>query len=155
MRPAHVRNPCVSNLFDDVLPTPSRRLTPLMSRRRLLIALAAAATLSACAPASSNAYITGIGDQQYSMFTDPLFTPLHIKRVRYIAPYDAATKGNCKGCTIVDLDVLDSTNVNSTIKYIRTFQKYAKRGKPKIWGLHNYSDTNRFRNKGTKAVLKA
>ena len=52
------------------------------------------------------------------------------------------------------LDVLDSTNVNSTIKYIRTFQKYAKKGNPRIWGLHNYSDTNRFRNKGTKAVLK-
>jgi hypothetical protein len=214
-----------------------------MPRRRLLIALTAAALLSACAPASSGAYVTAIGDQQFGMFTDPLFTPLGIKRVRYIAPYDSAIKDdferhdvdlflaaakasgakvlvsfshsrrknlthhlpsvreftkdfkafkkrypqvkeyspwneanhssqpthsspkraaelfialkrNCKSCTIVALDVLDSTNVNSTITYIKTFQKYAKSGKPKIWGLHNYSDTNRFRNKGTKAVLK-
>jgi putative glycosyl hydrolase len=215
-----------------------------MSRRRLLTALAVAAFVPACAPASSDAkYVIGMGDQQYGLFTDPLFTPLGIKRVRYIAPYDAAIKDDferqeadlfmaaaktsgrkvlvsfshsrrsgrtkhlpsvkeftkdfrafkkrypqvkeyspwneanhnsqptykspkrtaeffialkkyCKGCTIVALDVLDSTNVNSTIKYIKTFTKYAKKGKPKIWGLHNYSDTNRFRNKGTKAVLK-
>ena len=215
-----------------------------MSRRRLLIALSAAALTAGCAPATSHAYITAIGDQQFGIFTDPLFTPLGIKRVRYIAPYDAATKDdferqeadiylkaaqtsgrkvlisfghsrrkgrtkhlpsvseftkafkafkkrypqikeysawneanhssqpthkspkraaeyfialkrNCKGCTIVALDVLDSTNVASTVKYIKTFQKYAKKGNPRIWGLHNYSDTNRFRNKGTKAILKA
>jgi hypothetical protein len=216
-----------------------------MTRRRLLIALTtAAAFVPAAVPASSDAYVTAIGDQQFGMFTDPLFTPLHINRVRYIAPYDAAVKAdferrdvdlflaaakashakvlvsfshsrrkgltkhlpsvrefrkdfkafktgypqvkeyspwneanhssqptahnpkraaelfialkrNCKGCTIVALDVLDSTNVASTVKYIKTFQKYAKKGKPKIWGLHNYSDTNRFRNKGTKTILKA
>jgi len=214
-----------------------------MPRRRLLIALTAAALVTAAAPASSDAYITAIGDQQFGMFTDPLFTPLHIKRVRYVVAYDAATKDdferqqadlfltaartagakvlvsfqhsrrrgltrrlpsvseftkdfkafkkrypfvkeyspwneanhssqpthsnpkraaeyfialkhNCAGCTIVALDVLDSTNVDATIRYIKKFQKYAKKGQPKIWGLHNYSDTNRRRNKGTKAVLK-
>jgi hypothetical protein len=216
-----------------------------MSRRRLLIALTVAALVPAAAPASSDAkYVVAMGDQQFGMFTDPLFVPLGITRIRYIAPYDAAIKDdfarqdvdlfltaarasgkkvlvsfshsrrkgrthhlpsvkeftkdfkafkkrypqvkeyspwneanhssqptvhnpkrvaeyfiavkrNCKKCTIVALDVLDSTNVNSTISYIKKFAKYAKKGKPRIWGLHNYSDTNRFRNKGTKAVLKA
>jgi Glycosyl hydrolase catalytic core len=213
--------------------------------RRLLTVLAVAAFLPACAPATSDAkYVIAMGDQQFGLFTDPLFTPLHITRVRYIVPYDAAikndferqeadlfltaartshskvlvsfshsrrkgrthhlpsvkeftkdfrafrkrypqvkeyspwneanhssqptvhnpkrvaeyflaTKKYCKGCTIVALDVLDSTNIKSTIGYVKKFAKYAKKGHPRIWGLHNYSDTNRFRNKGTKAVLKA
>jgi hypothetical protein len=55
---------------------------------------------------------------------------------------------------IVGLDILDGTNVRATLRYIKAFKRYAK-VQPKIWGLHNYSDTNRFRNKGTKAVLKA
>ena len=59
-----------------------------------------------------------------------------------------------KGCKIVALDVLDAANIKPTIGYIRKFMKYAKKGKPRIWGLHNYSDTNRFQDKRTKAVLK-
>jgi hypothetical protein len=55
----------------------------------------------------------------------------------------------------VGLDVLDSTNIKSTVKYIRSFQRYTRSKPNKIWGLHNYSDTNRFRNKGTRAVLAA
>ena len=72
------------------------------------------------------------------------------------ATFYGIVKKSCKGCKIVGLDVLDSQDVKATVKYIKKFQKAAKRyGLPKIWGLHNYSDTNRFRNKGTKAVLKA
>lgn len=56
---------------------------------------------------------------------------------------------------IVGLDVLDSTNIKATIKYIKAFQRHTRSKPNTIWGLHNYSDTNRFRNKGTKAVLKA
>jgi hypothetical protein len=70
------------------------------------------------------------------------------------AKYYEAVRKNCKGCKIVGLDVLDSTNVNASVKYVKDFKKAVK-VQPKIWGLHNYSDTNRFRNKGTKAILKA
>ena len=35
------------------------------------------------------------------------------------------------------------------------FQHYARAHLPTIWGLHNYSDTNRYRSTGTKAVLAA
>lgn len=37
-------------------------------------------------------YLTGIGDEQPEMFGNPLWTQLHMKIVRYIAPYDAATR---------------------------------------------------------------
>jgi hypothetical protein len=209
--------------------------------RRLLLPLLALAALLAV-PAASQAYITGIGDQRAEMFTAPLFKPLGLKKVRYIAPYDAASvdfetqeadnylaaaktygadvmvafghsrkagrvarlpsvkeyikefkkfhkrypqvktfqtwneanhcsqptcknpkrvaeyyialKKACKGCKIVALDVLDAANIKPTLGYIRKFMKYAKSAKPRIWGLHNYSDTNRFQDKRTKAVLK-
>jgi hypothetical protein len=71
------------------------------------------------------------------------------------AGYYLALKRACARCTIVGLDVLDSTNVASTIRYIHAFQRDVRGNAPSIWGLHNYSDTNRFRNKGTKAVLAA
>jgi hypothetical protein len=38
-------------------------------------------------------YMTGIGDEQYEMFTNKLFLQLHTKIVRYIVPYDAAVRG--------------------------------------------------------------
>ncbi len=71
------------------------------------------------------------------------------------ALYYLALKRACQRCTIVGLDVLDSTNIASTIRYIHTFQHDVRGRLPTIWGLHNYSDTNRFRNRGTKAVLAA
>ena len=57
--------------------------------------------------------------------------------------------------TVVGLDVLDSQNISSTLRYIRDFKRYAGRNQPRVWGLHNYSDTNRFRDRGTRAVIHA
>jgi hypothetical protein len=37
-------------------------------------------------------YLTGIGDEQAEMFTDPHWQRLHTKIARYIAPYDAAVR---------------------------------------------------------------
>jgi hypothetical protein len=73
---------------------------------------------------------------------------------RRAAQYFNAVRANCAGCRIVGLDVLDSTRIQDTVRYIKAFQR-ATKVQPTIWGLHNYSDTNRFRNKGTKAVLAA
>jgi hypothetical protein len=59
----------------------------------------------------------------------------------------------CKGCTIVALDVLDQKGVE---KYMRRF--YAALGSSrryaKIVGIHNYSDINRKRTRGTKSIIK-
>jgi hypothetical protein len=204
---------------------------------------------------AASSYLTGIGDQQTEMFTNPLWTQLHTKIARYIAPYDAAVrpyslqlarewitaaeadhqqvlvafyhseytptkmpsvavyqrdvqkfiklfphvrqyqpwneanrgtivevvKGKrhialvspsalqsaqyyralklvCKGCTVVGLDVLDAPVVTPTLEYIAEFKHDIARLKtvmPSIWGLHNYSDTNRLQSTRTKAILAA
>ncbi|HVC84913.1 MAG TPA: hypothetical protein VNC12_06640 [Solirubrobacteraceae bacterium] len=70
------------------------------------------------------------------------------------AQYYLALKAVCPKCTIVGLDVLDSTDVPATIRYINVFKRYlGPKRLPSIWGLHNYSDTNRFHATGTRAVL--
>ena len=70
--------------------------------------------------------------------------------VRRAADYSNIVYRNCKGCKIVAGDFLDISNM---ARYFRQF-KARLRFKPKYWGLHNYGDTNRFRNKATKEFLK-
>jgi hypothetical protein len=74
-------------------------------------------------------------------------TGKHPKRA---AQYYNVVRSVCHGCRIVAADVLDSTNLK---KWLRIFRRYAK-GRPSIWGLHNYTDTNRFRSTGTKTMLR-
>jgi hypothetical protein len=70
------------------------------------------------------------------------------------AEYYLALKKVCETCTIVGLDVLDSTTPWATIDYINAFKRdVGQKNMPKIWGLHNYSDTNHFYDSGTKDVL--
>jgi hypothetical protein len=220
----------------------------LRLRRPALAAFAALAALAAV-PATSQAYTTGVGDDNPNMFASPFFKALHTKITRYVAaynivsspsdlanfrswlaaaesegiqpliafyhasgragtrmpsvggytkdikaffkmfpkvkyytPWNEANRGNvvvpgnasfhsptakqaaeyylamrsaCKGCHIVGLDVYDGPNVKPTIAYIHTFQHYARAHLPTVWGLHNYSDTNRFQSTRTKAVLAA
>lgn len=57
----------------------------------------------------------------------------------------------CKGCKVVAADVLDAADAS---KYLKEFLRYAK-GTPRLWGLHNYADTNNNTDRGTKAMLKA
>jgi hypothetical protein len=54
---------------------------------------------------------------------------------------------------MVGIDILDQKDVNPTIKYLQSFLRHA-RPTPKIIGLHNYSDTNRFSDTRTKRVLQ-
>jgi len=69
------------------------------------------------------------------------------------ADYFLELKKRAPGKTIVALDVLD-TDFKGASKYAKDFAKFAKKGKPKIWGLHNYSDTNRNSSTRTKYILK-
>jgi hypothetical protein len=66
------------------------------------------------------------------------------------AQYYNVVRSICHGCTIVAADALDSPNL---AHWLTTFRKFA-RGKPRVWGLHNYTDTNRFRSTGTKTMLR-
>jgi hypothetical protein len=72
---------------------------------------------------------------------------------RRAAQFFLAMRSMCRGCTIVGLDVLDQRGVE---RYIRRF--YAALGSRKslarIVGIHNYSDTNRNRDTGTRAILR-
>jgi hypothetical protein len=216
---------------------------------RFIACLVAAAVLAGCgfaaAPEKSDAAVhVGIGDQDASMFTDPLFTDLGINKARYFPSWNVAFKKEeagwldqwldaagaagveplisfnvnlgsgcptrrcklptvrqyttafkafherweqvnvispwneanhrsqptfrnpkraaqyynvvrkyCQGCTIVAADVIDERNMES---WLKVFKKTAKR--PRIWGLHNYRDTNKRKGQllgGTKRLLKA
>jgi hypothetical protein len=216
---------------------------------RLLACLAAAVVVAGCglaaAPQKSDAAVlVGVGDQDASMFTDPLFAQLGIKRARYFPSWNVAQKpqeagwldqwlaqaaatgteplisfnvalgsacpkrpcklpsvrqytrafkafrkrwpqvkvvnpwneanhrsqptfknpkraaqfynvvrANCKRCKIVAADVIDETNME---RWLKVFKRTAK--KPRIWGLHNYRDTNKRKGQklgGTKRLLKA
>jgi hypothetical protein len=69
-----------------------------------------------------------------------------------VAQYYMAARKAFPGKTIVGIDILDENNVNRTIKYLRSFLRYAK-PTPKVIGFHNYSDTNRFSVTRTERVL--
>jgi hypothetical protein len=69
-----------------------------------------------------------------------------------VAQYYMAARKVFPGKKIVAIDLLDEQNVNRTIKFLKSFLRYAK-PTPKIIGFHNYSDTNRFSTTRTKRVL--
>jgi hypothetical protein len=79
----------------------------------------------------------------------------HSPTAKQSAQYYLAMRSACKSCKIVGLDLLDGANIKPTIGYLHQFQAYVRGHSPTIWGLHNYSDTNRNRSTGTKAVLAA
>jgi hypothetical protein len=81
--------------------------TPHTLPRKLaaLLAVALAATLLAVPTAlgtaakaprahASASYLTGLGDEEAAMFQSPLWQQLHTKIARYIAPWDAAIRGD-------------------------------------------------------------
>jgi hypothetical protein len=74
------------------------------------------------------------------------------------ADYYKATRKACaalhRRCTIVALDILDQRDVGPSVSFIKRFLKTA-RPFPTVWGIHNYSDTNRFSTKRTRALIKA
>lgn len=70
------------------------------------------------------------------------------------AKYFLALRKDCRGCTIVALDLLDGPNARS---YIRRFYKALgkRRRLAKIVGIHNYGDSNRARRNNTATIIKA
>jgi hypothetical protein len=62
------------------------------------------------------------------------------------------------GRGLLGLDILDQADVRPTLRYIAQFRS-SLRGlrvpTPHLWGLHTYSDTNRFGSSRTRAILAA
>jgi putative glycosyl hydrolase len=65
------------------------------------------------------------------------------------AEYYNAMKAECPACTVLAGDVLDQAGM---VRYLKQYQRHLK-GKPAIWGLHNYADANRFRARGLSEML--
>ena len=72
------------------------------------------------------------------------------KNPKRAAQFYNVVRSSCHGCTITAADVLDSPNL---ARWLAAFKRTAK-GMPRLWGLHNYTDTNRFRSAGTMAMLR-
>ncbi|HWT92218.1 MAG TPA: hypothetical protein VN238_04430 [Solirubrobacteraceae bacterium] len=81
----------------------------------------------------------------------------HDSQATYKSPKRAAdefkiVRGACKGCTVVALDVLDQSGATSYVRRfyaaLGSYKRYAK-----VVGIHNYSDVNRKRTRGTKAII--
>ncbi len=70
---------------------------------------------------------------------------------RRAAAYYNVTRAECRGCTIVAADVLDAPHFTD---WLRNFRRFAH-GNPRIWGLHNYEDTNNHTTFHTRAMLRA
>jgi hypothetical protein len=75
------------------------------------------------------------------------------KHPKRAAQYYNVVRKYCKRCKIVAADVIDEVNME---RWLKVFKRTAK--KPRIWGLHNYRDTNKRKGQrlgGTKRLLKA
>jgi hypothetical protein len=251
-----VRNPRRWGLFMQRLRSHASTRSRLLLAATLALALLAALLVSTGAGAATSArqranaaasFMTGVGDEQTEMFSNPLWTQLHTRVVRYIAPYDAAVRSDslararawiadaeanheqilvafyhsehtpmrlpstatyerdvqkfvrlfphvrqyqswdeanrgyvtgyfvspsaemsaryyqalirvCHGCTAIGLDVLDEYNIGKTLGYISEFKHWIGKLRtvmPRIWGLHNYSDINRFESWRTREIVRA
>jgi hypothetical protein len=73
------------------------------------------------------------------------------KHPRTAARFYLAIRRHCRGCRVVAADVLDGSKMVSWVKRFA----HAVGTTNVIWGLHNYIDANRFRERGTKALLQA
>jgi hypothetical protein len=88
-------------------------------------------------------------------FTQPTY-----KSPKAAARFTKIARKVFKGGTVVAVDMLDQANnpsakfprFTSALNYARKFRR-ALGGSRKICGIHNYSDINRFRTTGTKALM--
>jgi hypothetical protein len=103
-------------------------------------------------------YTTGIGDEHPQMFANPLYTQLHTKIVRYIAPYDAVVHSYSldqaitfiKGAEALHEQVLvafyhseySPTKMPSIASYQHDVQKFVKRF-PKVRQYQSWDEANR------------
>ena len=67
------------------------------------------------------------------------------------AEYYNVVAQECDGCTVLAGDVLDQRGMT---RYLAEYRRKLD-GTPRIWGLHNYADANRFRKRGLRDLLRA
>jgi hypothetical protein len=77
------------------------------------------------------------------------------KNPKRAAQFFQAMRGMCKGCTIVALDLLDSTDAPTYAKSFYKALSTSDRKKANLVGIHNYKDVNYRKTKGTTGVINA
>ena len=72
------------------------------------------------------------------------------------AQYYREMRKFCKGCTILALDVLDQAgDARYVARWFAALPRSLRSSKSLRIGIHNYSDTNRKRSRGTSRIIKA
>jgi polysaccharide biosynthesis protein PslG len=72
-------------------------------------------------------------------------------RPRLAAAYYRALRRECPTCTIIAPEVLDMPNMRTWVKAFNRKLGYS----PRIWGLHNYIEANRFTTRRLRQLLRA
>ena len=72
------------------------------------------------------------------------------RRARLVAAYYRQLRAECKTCTILAAEVLDTP---SMARWMRDFRR-ALGYMPRLWGLHNYVEVNRFKTTSLRRMLR-
>ncbi len=73
------------------------------------------------------------------------------RRPKLVAAYWRVLRRACPGCRVLAAEVLDQPNA---VAWIREFRRHA-RVRPRLWGVHNYVEANRFRTERLRGILAA
>jgi hypothetical protein len=71
-----------------------------------------------------------------------------------VVSYYDVVRRNCRGCTVLGADIQDLPNM---VTYTRALLDNFRRRRiptPRLWGMHNYTDTNRFVKDANSSVRK-
>ena len=72
-----------------------------------------------------------------------------------VVTYYQIAKANCPGCTVLGADIQDLPNMASySAAVLRAFRAHHV-VTPRVWGLHNYTDTNRFVKDANSSMRRA
>ncbi len=72
------------------------------------------------------------------------------RRAKLVAAYYRGLKRECPTCTILAAEVIDLPSMATWMRSFRRHLGYM----PRLWGLHNYVEANRFKTKRLRQMLK-
>jgi hypothetical protein len=87
--------------------------------------------------------------QPWNEINNPTQPTFH--RPDLAATYYKTVRKACPSCTVPAADLQDIGNFQS---YLKRFLRAVHGPAPRLWGLHNYTSINRFRDDGTKLALR-
>jgi Glycosyl hydrolase catalytic core len=67
-----------------------------------------------------------------------------VHRPDALVTYYKIVRQYCRGCTVLGADIQDLPNMVTYTKQLLTDFRRAHVATPRLWGVHNYTDTNRF-----------